>query len=69
MLLEAQGEWDRTSVQRAVDSGKTETVFLETPMQVLIVYWTVTVGVSGESRYARDADNLDVRLLKALDAR
>ena len=37
-------------------------------MQVLIVYWTVTVGASGESRYARDVYNLDGRLLQALDA-
>jgi murein L,D-transpeptidase YcbB/YkuD len=68
VLLAGQDEWDRASVQRAVDSGRTETVFLKTPMQVLIVYWTVSVGASGESRYARDIYNLDGRLLKALDA-
>jgi murein L,D-transpeptidase YcbB/YkuD len=67
VLLEGQDEWDRASVQRAVDNGKTETVFLKTPMQVLIVYWTVTVGASGESRYARDVYNLDAKLLRALD--
>jgi len=32
------------------------------------VYWTVSVGVSGESRYARDIYNWDARLLKALNA-
>lgn len=68
VLLEGQDEWDRASVQRVVDSGRTQTVFLKTPMQVLIVYWTVSVGVSGEARYARDVYNLDGRLLKALDA-
>ena len=68
VLLEGQDEWDREAVQRAVESGKTETVFLKTPLQVLIVYWTVTVGASGESRYARDVYNLDGRLRQALDA-
>jgi L,D-transpeptidase YcbB len=68
VLLEAQDDWNREAVQRAVDSGKTETVFLKTPMPVLIVYWTVTVGASGESRYARDVYNLDGRLQQALDA-
>jgi murein L,D-transpeptidase YcbB/YkuD len=68
VLLEGQDEWDRPSVQRAVDGSKTETVFLKTPMQVLIVYWTVSVGASGESRYARDIYNWDARLLKALNA-
>ena len=68
MLLDGQDEWDRVAVQRAVDSGRTETVFLKTPLQVLIVYWTVSVGATGESRYARDVYNLDGRLLRALDA-
>lgn len=67
LLLEGQEGWDRDTVQRAVDSGKTETVFLKTPLQVLIVYWTVTVGAGGESRYARDVYNLDGRLRQALD--
>ena len=66
LLLEGQDGWDRAAVQRAVDSGKTETVFLKT-LQVLIVYWTVTVGAGGESRYARDVYNLDGRLRQALD--
>jgi murein L,D-transpeptidase YcbB/YkuD len=68
VLLEEQDEWDRTAVQRAVDSGKTETVFLKTPMQVLIVYWTISVGANGEARYARDVYDLDGRLRQALDA-
>ena len=68
VLLEGQDDWNREAVQRAVDSGNTETVFLKTPIPVLIVYWTVTVGASGESRYARDVYDLDGRLQQALDA-
>lgn len=67
VLLEGQDDWDRAAIQQAVDSGKTETVFLKRPMQVLIVYWTVSVSASGEARYARDVYNWDTRLLRALD--
>jgi murein L,D-transpeptidase YcbB/YkuD len=35
---------------------------------VLIVYWTVSVGASGEVRYAMDIYTQDPRLLRALDA-
>ena len=66
LLLEGQGDWDAEKIQQVVDSGKTETVFLTEPLPVLIVYWTVSVGVSGELRFARDVYNLDRAVLKAL---
>jgi len=68
VLLAEQDDWSRESIQRAVDGGKTETVFLKTPLHVLVVYWTVSVGASGESRYARDVYNLDPKVRHALDA-
>ena len=34
--------------------------------ELLIVYWTVSVGASGELRYARDVYNLDAAVLRAL---
>ena len=54
-------------IQQAVDSAKTR----RTPRgraPVLIVYWTVSVGASGELRYARDVNNLDGVVLRALNA-
>ena len=56
------------SIQQVVDDGKTETVFLKQPLPVLIVYWTVSVGASGELRYARDVYSLDPVVLRALNA-
>ena len=35
---------------------------------MLIVYWTVSVGATGEVRYAEDIYNLDQPLLNALNA-
>jgi murein L,D-transpeptidase YcbB/YkuD len=68
LLLEGQGEWSRATIDRAVEKGETETVFLEQPIPVLIVYWTVSVGATGDLRYARDVYNLDAPVLRALNA-
>jgi murein L,D-transpeptidase YcbB/YkuD len=51
-----------------VDSRKTVTVFLKQPVPVMIVYWTVSVGATGELRYARDIYSLDAVVRRALDA-
>jgi murein L,D-transpeptidase YcbB/YkuD len=67
LLLGGQEGWTRESIQQLVDSRRTETVFLKTPLQVLIVYWTVSVGAQGEPRYARDIYNLDAGVRRALD--
>ena len=41
-------------------------MFLKQPLPVLIGYWPVSVGDSGELRYAREVDNLDAAVLRAL---
>ncbi len=64
LLLEGQDDWTSARIEQVVDSGKTETVFLRQPLPVLIVYWTVSVGASGELRYARDVYNLDRVVLR-----
>ena len=68
VLLEGQDDWNSASIQQVVDDGKTTTVFLKQPLPVLIVYWTVSVGASGELRYARDVYSLDPVVLRALNA-
>lgn len=50
-------------------AGTTETVFLDTPLPVLIVYWTVSVGATGELRFARDVYGRDAAVLRGLDTR
>ena len=50
-----------------MDREKTQTVFLKQPLPVLIVYWTVSVGVSRQLHYARDVYNLDGAVLRALN--
>jgi len=62
-----EGQWDETRIQEAVASDSTRNVALEHPMPILIVYWTVSVGASGEVRYTEDVYHLDSPLLAALD--
>ena len=66
MLLDGQDNWNAGKLRAVVDGKATETVFLKQPLPVLIVYWTVSVGASGELRYARDVYNLDAAVLRAL---
>jgi murein L,D-transpeptidase YcbB/YkuD len=65
VLLDGQG-WTTKRIDGVINSGRSETVFLKEPLPVLIVYWTVSVGVTGQPRYARDVYNRDGALIKAL---
>ncbi len=67
VLLEPQGGWTAQRIQQAVAAGTTETVYLKEPLPVLIVYWTVSVGASGDLRFARDVYGRDGPLIRALD--
>ena len=49
-------------------SGETKEVALQRKPYVLIVYWTVSVGASGEVRYAEDIYHQDQALLNRLNA-
>ena len=66
VLLEPDG-WTRQRVQGVVDAGDSQTVLLKTPLPVLIVYWTVSVGTAGDLHFARDVYNLDPSVLRGLD--
>jgi murein L,D-transpeptidase YcbB/YkuD len=67
-LLAGQDSWNAGKIQEVVASGETKNVAVEHPIPIIIVYWTVSVGASGEVRYAPDIYTLDPPLLAALDA-
>ncbi len=69
LLLAGQGEWSREKIEEVVGSGRSMTVPLERPLPVVIVYWTVSVGGTGDLRFARDVYSRDAPLLRALNAR
>lgn len=55
-------------IQAALADGRTKNVALEHPIPVVIVYWTVSVGLSGKVHFASDIYGYDPPLVAALDA-
>jgi len=68
LLLRGQDGWDQAKIQEVLATTETQNVELAHGPAVLIVYWTVSVGASGEVRYADDIYHLDQALLDALNA-
>jgi murein L,D-transpeptidase YcbB/YkuD len=68
ILLSGQDGWTRAKMEEVIAQGATKNVELEHRIPVVIVYWTVSVGASGEVRYTRDVYDLDPPLLAALNA-
>jgi len=66
ILLSGQDSWDQGKIQDVLVRGETQNVNLEHPIPVVIVYWTVSVGASGEIRYMNDFYHLDPPVLAAL---
>jgi murein L,D-transpeptidase YcbB/YkuD len=61
------GQWTNDQIQDALaDPSKTKYVNLQRDLPIVIVYWTVSVGASGEVRYAGDVYGLDAPLAAAL---
>ncbi len=67
-LLHEQAEWTPEKITQTVDAGRSETVFLKQSLPVLIVYWTVSVGATGDLHIARDVYHRDPAVLRALAA-
>ncbi len=64
ILLRDKG-WDR----ERIDANKeTKTVFLSTPLPVLIMYWTAEVTLDGTARFFDDIYDRDEGVLSALNA-
>jgi murein L,D-transpeptidase YcbB/YkuD len=68
ILLSGQDGWTHEKIQQVVATDDMQNVTLEHPLPVLIVYWTVSVGASGEIRCMRDVYGLDPPLIAALNA-
>jgi murein L,D-transpeptidase YcbB/YkuD len=73
VLLEGQRTrpdgWTADRIQQTIEGGQPQTVFLDDPLPVLIVYWTASIGAGGDLRLAKDVYGLDPPLLRALGTR
>jgi murein L,D-transpeptidase YcbB/YkuD len=66
LLLGREG-WSAAEVEVALAAGKTRRVKLNTPVPVLLYYWTVRLEDDGDVAFKRDIYGRDAALLAALE--
>jgi murein L,D-transpeptidase YcbB/YkuD len=69
LLFDDPGRWNRESIREVLDGKEPRTVFLQEPIPVLLLYWTVIVSKEGQVLFLRDVYERDGRILKALEDR
>jgi murein L,D-transpeptidase YcbB/YkuD len=69
LLLAADPAWNRERIIAAVDSLKTQTIRLRSPVVVILLYWTVDVGDDGAVLFKQDIYDRDPPIIKALRAK
>ncbi|NNC63735.1 MAG: L,D-transpeptidase family protein [Gammaproteobacteria bacterium] len=67
-LLEDQPDWTQEAIDRAIDDGQTTTVYLTTPVRVVILYRTAEPADGGRVRFYEDIYARDPAVLAALDS-
>jgi len=67
LLLKDPETWNREEIEKAIESGKTRTVFLPKPVPVLLFYWTVEIGPDGEVHFKKDLYGRDEAVLEGLN--
>lgn len=67
LLLDDAIRWNRAAIDRAIDTGKTQTVTLENPVPLLLAYWTVDLHEGGRVGFRPDIYRRDPPLRAALD--
>jgi len=62
-------DWDDAAIQGVLDTGQTKTVYLNEPLPVFILYWTVDpLTEDSVPRFLPDVYDRDGKILKALEA-
>jgi murein L,D-transpeptidase YcbB/YkuD len=67
LLLNDPGNWSREKIQAAMDGKQTRTVKLESPVPVLLYYWTAQGQPDGNAQFKADIYGRDDAVLKAVD--
>lgn len=68
LMLNNPSKWNAESIQTLLDSEKPQTVFLEEPMTVMLLYGTVGVADMEYIRFYNDIYQRDARVLDSLNA-
>jgi murein L,D-transpeptidase YcbB/YkuD len=67
LLLNDPENWSREKIQAAMDGTQTRTVKLESPVPVLLYYWTAQGQPDGTAQFKTDIYGRDDAVLKAID--
>jgi len=68
LLLRKKEGWSRARIDAAIATGRTQTVFLDEPVPIYLLYWTVGVTEEGGVLFKRDVYDRDPPVLAALDS-
>ncbi len=68
LLLEGTAGWDRSAIDRTVESGMTTTVFLAEPLTVMLLYWTAMADEAGTVIFYKDVYNRDAAIIEGLNS-
>lgn len=60
--------WDRGKLEAAIDTGRTQTVLLDKPLSVMLLYWTVQADAEGRVTFFPDIYSRDAAVIAALAA-
>jgi murein L,D-transpeptidase YcbB/YkuD len=58
--------WNEAALERAIGTGRTQTVLLQRPLPVLILYWTAAVGRDGLTYFLPDVYGRDPAIIAGL---
>jgi murein L,D-transpeptidase YcbB/YkuD len=59
-------KWDRARIDALIAAGRTQTVFLDKPIAVKLLYWTAEVDATGRVSFFPDVYSRDKTLIDAL---
>jgi murein L,D-transpeptidase YcbB/YkuD len=59
-------KWDRARIDALIGAGRTQTVFLDKPIAVKLLYWTAEVDATGRVSFFPDVYSRDETLIAAL---
>lgn len=59
--------WSRERIDRVIAGGKTETVFLDKPLPIMLLYWTTEVDSAGRVSFFPDVYARDAAVSAALE--
>jgi murein L,D-transpeptidase YcbB/YkuD len=66
LLLNDDPVWNRQAIERVLGTRKMRTAFLQSPVPVLLLYWTAWVDADGRVNFRNDLYGRDKLVLQGL---